>query len=85
MGFSLPVVSFNISYKKPAFYDDELIIRTTINKLPSTKMIFFYETFNLNNDLLNSGEVTLVFVNNITGKPCVAPDILIAKFKEKIK
>ena len=84
MGFALPVVNLNINYKKPAYYDDELTIRTTIKKLPSAKITFYYEMFNANNELLNIGEVVLVFVNKETGKPCFAPEIVINKFKEKL-
>ena len=46
MGFALPVVNMNIKYMKPAFYDDELTIRTTIKELPSAKITFHYETLN---------------------------------------
>ena len=84
MGFALPVVNLNINYKKPAYYDDELTIRTTIKKLPSAKITFYYEMLNANNELLNIGEVVLVFVNKETGKPCFAPKIVINKFKEKL-
>ena len=82
MGFALPVVNLNINYKKPALYDDELIIKTTIKVMPSTKMIFDYETSNKQGDLLNTGEVVLVFVNREIRKPCLAPEIIINKFKE---
>ena len=75
----------NINYKKPAFYDDELIIRTTIKKLPTAKITFDYETFNNAGDLLNFGEVILVFVKKETGKPCYAPEFIINKFKENIR
>jgi len=84
MGFALPVVNMNINYKKPAYYDDELTIRTTIKKLPSAKITFYYEMLNANNELLNIGEVVLVFVNKETGNPCIAPKIVINKFKEKL-
>ena len=84
MGFALPVVNLNINYKKPAYYDDELTIRTTIKELPSAKITFYYEMLNTNNELLNIGEVVLVFVNKETGKPCFAPEIIINKFKEKL-
>ena len=84
MGFALPVVSLNITYKQPAYYDDELIIKTTIKELPSAKIIFYYEMLNANNELLNIGEVVLVFVNKETGKPCFAPEIVINKFKDKL-
>ena len=84
IGFALPVVNLNINYKKPAYYDDELTVRTTIKELPSAKITFYYEMLNANNELLNIGEVVLVFVNKETGKPCFAPEIVINKFKEKL-
>ncbi len=84
MGFALPVVNLNINYKKPAYYDDQLIIRTTIKELPSAKVTFYYKVLNANNELLNIGEVILVFVNKETRKPCSAPEIVINKLKEKL-
>ena len=84
MGFALPVVNLNINYKKPAYYDDELTIRTTIKELPSAKITFYYEMLNTKNELLNIGEVVLVFVNKETGKPCFAPEIVINKLNEKL-
>jgi len=82
MGFALPVVSLSVKYKKPALYDDELTVRTTINRMPSTKIVFDYETFNEDGDLLNTSEVVLVFVNKETGKPCFPPEIIMSKLKK---
>jgi len=84
MGFALPVVNMNINYKKPAFYDDELIIKTTIKEMPSAKITFHYETFNEKRELLNVGEVILVFVNKKSGKPCFAPKVIMSKLEEKL-
>ena len=84
MGFALPVVNLNINYKKPAFYDDELVIKTTIKKMPLVKIVFDYETFNVNGDLLNTGQVILVFINKNTGKPCCAPETIMNQFKRKL-
>ena len=83
MGFILPVVQMNINYKKPAFYDDELIIRTMVRLLPSTKIVFHYETFNEHGDLINTAKVILVFVNKETKRPCLAPSVIIDRFREK--
>ena len=80
MGFALPVVNFNINYKAPALYDDEVIIKTIVKEIPTAKITFNYETFNNVGDLLNIGEVVLVFVNRDTKKPCIAPDIIKNKF-----
>jgi acyl-CoA thioester hydrolase len=84
MGFALPVVNMNIKYKKPAFYDDDLTIRTTIKEFPSAKITFHYETLNEKGELLNVGEVILVFINKKTGKPCFAPEVIMNKIEEKL-
>ena len=39
LGFALPVVNLNINYKKPAFFDDLLTVRTTIKELPSAALL----------------------------------------------
>ena len=78
-GYELPVVSFNIQYKQPAFYDDKITVKTTILKMPSSKITFLYECFNDKNILLNKGEVVLVFVKSDSKKPCRPPAIFIDK------
>ena len=84
MGFALPVVNFNIKYIKPAFYDDELTIRTHINSITPVKICFSYETFNQIGDLLNVGEVGLVFVNKVTSKPTAANQELMNKLAKSV-
>ena len=80
-GCMLPVINFEISYKKPALYDDELNIRTTIKLLPTTKITFEYETYNAENILLYSGKVVLVFVDKSTMKPTLPPKIILEKLE----
>jgi acyl-CoA thioester hydrolase len=82
-GYFLPVVNFEIHYKKPALYDDELSIKTTIKQLPSVRITFYYETYNTEKILLNTGKVVLVFVDKTTKKPCLPPAIITEKLKEK--
>ena len=84
IGFALPVVNMDISYKKPAYYDDELTIKTSIKELPAAKIVFHYETFNSKRELLNIGRVALVFIYKDTGKACLAPKVVINKLKEKL-
>jgi acyl-CoA thioester hydrolase len=73
-GILLPVLEFTIQYKKPAFYDDEITVKTAIKEFPGIRITFHYECFNANQELLNQGKVTLVFVNKQTNKPCQPPD-----------
>ncbi len=81
-GVMLPVYTCTIKYLKPAFYDDLLIIKTTIKELPTAKISFDYEIYNQKNELLNTANTVLVFINVVTNKPCPAPTLFIEKIKK---
>lgn len=81
-GVLLPVLDFQIRYKKPAKYDDVLTVRANIPELPSLKIRFSYETLNDENLLLNEAETTLVFVRRDTMRPMPAPDALIGMLRQ---
>jgi acyl-CoA thioester hydrolase len=72
-GILLPVHSYSIRYFKPALYDDELILKTSIIAMPTARIHFKYEMYNRNGDRLNEGETILVFVNAETKRPCAPP------------
>ena len=72
-GISMPVYDLNSRFIRPAKYDDLLTIRVTIPQLPKTRLMFEYEIFNQDGQLLNAGQTTLVFVRADTGRPCAAP------------
>lgn len=72
-GYLLPVRTFEVNYKRPAHYDDELEIRTIIREFDGVKILFEFETYR-ENDLLNTAKVELVFVNKSSLRPCKAPD-----------
>jgi acyl-CoA thioester hydrolase len=74
-GILMPVIDLNISYKKPAFYDDEVTLITYLKEMPSGYRIKFeYECRNASNQLLNSGSVTLVFIDKQSNKMIKIPD-----------
>jgi acyl-CoA thioester hydrolase len=81
-GIMLPVLTYSIKYFKPAFYDEELTIKTIIKDIPNTRIVFEYECYNDKGILLNKGETSLVFINIQNNKPISAPkdflDLLIA-------
>lgn len=58
----MPVVSMSCRFIRPAYYDEEVKIRTIIDKLPESSIIFRSEILRMNGELINSGEVRLVFV-----------------------
>jgi len=78
----LPVVHFSIDYKRPARYDDLLTVKTTLKKLPSVKIEFYYEIFNESKQLLASASTDLVFIDSTTGKLRKAPEYLIEKINK---
>jgi len=73
VGYLLPVRTFEVNYKRPAHYDDDLEIRTTIREFNGIKILFYFETYRLS-ELLNKAKVELVFVNKSTLRPCEAPE-----------
>jgi acyl-CoA thioester hydrolase len=81
-GVMLPVYTCNVKYMKPAYYDDLLIIKTTVPELPDTRILFRYDIFNEKGEMLNKGETTLVFVNTESGKPCGAPEFFLEKIRK---
>lgn len=78
-GILLPVVDFNVKYKKPAFYDDELIVKCEVTQMPAVKIIFDYSIYRAD-ELLNTAQTTLVFLDESTGKPMKIPTTLATKF-----
>ena len=80
-GVMMPVLELKCKYIKPALYDDELTIKVMIEDKPGVRIIFKYELYNQENVLINLGETTLVFVDIIKNKPCMAPQ----NFMEKIE
>lgn len=81
-GIILPVYTFSVKYFKPAFYDDLLTIKCSINEMPKARITFYYETYNEKDELLNKAEVTLVFIDKKLNKPMPAPKEFIEKIKK---
>jgi acyl-CoA thioester hydrolase len=75
-GILMPVKQFEINYLKPAFYDEELSIKTRIASTPKSRILFQYETFNAKGDLINTAKTELVFIQAASGRPVRIPQIL---------
>lgn len=80
-GIILPVISININYKKSARYDDLITVKTKLVKLPTAKIDFEYEILNVNDEILTTGNTTLVFVNKYTNRPTKCPDYILDKLQ----
>lgn len=78
-GIMLPVVNLNINFKKPALYDELIVVKTKLREKPGLKITVDQEIYNKNNDLLTISEITLVFVNMQTKRPMLCPEDLLLK------
>jgi acyl-CoA thioester hydrolase len=82
-GILMPVINLNVNYKKPALYDDEVRIVTMVKTLPNVRITFEYECYNQLNELLNTGSVTLVFIDKLKNKLTMPPDWFMNAFVSK--
>lgn len=71
-GIMLPVLSVNISYKSPGHYDELLTIKVKLKEKPRVTIVFDYEVFNENMELITTAQVTLAFMNSET-KQAIRP------------
>jgi len=81
-GIMLPVVSLTINYKKPARYDDLLLVKTIFKSQSTVKIDFDYEIYNEKVELLTIGSSTLVFVDIKTGRPTAPPAYINEKLSQ---
>ena len=78
-GVMMPVYENKSRFIAPTLYDDLLTIKTTINSLPSARVVFHYEISNSSEKLVHTGETTLVFVKIENNRLTVAPKDLLEK------
>ncbi|MEW7279264.1 thioesterase family protein [Aquimarina sp. 2201CG1-2-11] len=81
-GIMLPVYTIDFKFKKSAYFDDELIVKTSLKKIPTAKISFDFEIFNTKGELLTTASSTLVFMDSVTKKPIPCPQYLIEKIKK---
>jgi acyl-CoA thioester hydrolase len=75
-GIIMPVMEMHVKYIASAYYDDLLTVRVTIKQPPGARIVFHYQILNQNDKLINEAELTLVFVNEATRRPCRIPQAL---------
>ena len=73
------VKSCNIEYKKPAYLEDELKVRSFVKSITKTSF-FMNQIITKNDDVIVESQVHLVFTNK-DGKPVKIPDEIYSKFK----
>ena len=82
-GVLMPVINLTVNYKKPALYDDEVRIVTMVKEIPGLRITFDYECYNQKDVLLNTGSVTLVFIDKQKNKPMQPPQWFMEGFMKK--
>jgi len=78
-GILLPVIKVTLKYIKPALYDDELIVETVIQSFNGATICFANRLLNEAGELINKAEISLTFINKVTGKPCYPPSFIAEK------
>jgi len=73
-GHLLVVIEVGCKFKRPAYYDDLLTLRTTVARVTHVKIVHRYEVFR-DGVLLAEGHSTLACVDRV-GKPQALPDTL---------
>ncbi len=73
-GHFLVIVDIDCKFKRPAHYDDVLIVRTTVERVTHVKIVHRYEVFK-DGLLLAEGHSTLACVDR-DGKPQALPEML---------
>jgi len=78
-GIIMPVTELKCKYIKPALYDEEITVKVTMETMPSVRIHFRYELFNEKDELINTGETMLVFINQERNRPCLPPSDFLEK------
>ena len=73
------VKSCNIEYKKPAYLEDELNVRSFVKSITKTSF-FMNQVITKREETIVEAQIHLVFVNE-QGKPVKIPDEIYSKFK----
>ena len=77
-GIILPVSKLNVSYLRPAYFDDELVVNVELAELPTSRLIFDY-TIKNKDEVVVTGTTVLAFLNKETKKPVRCPDYMLEK------
>jgi acyl-CoA thioester hydrolase len=84
-GVMSPIIEVNTKYLYPAFYDEILTVKVSLDEIPSARLVIASEVYNEQGRLINKGSVTLGFMNAETRRPCRAPEWFIAALNEYIE
>lgn len=82
MGIIMPVVDIHSRFFHPARYDDLITVKTILKEMPvHHKISFHHEIYNERDELLNTGDISLYFMDARTMKRCEMPMALREKLQ----
>lgn len=73
----LPVVEASVKFLRPAFYDQQIRIVTTLKSLKGARITFSCLAMNNAGDILNEAGITVACVKKSSGRACLPPKRLI--------
>jgi len=79
-GYHLPVLEVAIKYLRPALYDDDLTVVTTLKEKPLLRFTLNYEVYR-GDTLLVTGSTTHAFIGR-EGRPVRPPAYVVARMEE---
>ncbi len=83
LGVIMPVVDIHSRFLRPARYEDLITVKTILKELPlHHKITFHHEIYNEAGELLNTGDVTLYFMQAKDMKRCEMPAVLRDKLEK---
>ena len=83
-GVMMPIVEVNVKYKQPAYYDELIAIRVSVDEMPMARMVFKYEIRGEDGREIAHGSTTLGFIDSITRRPQRVPSWLVDVLKELV-
>ncbi len=67
-GLMTPIVKLTCDYKRPAYYNQEVTVKTRVTESTPVKFVVEYKVYDKNENLLNVGTTTLTWTDRETFK-----------------
>ena len=78
----LPVLHLECRYHLPAYYDENIEIKSILNELPGKMIVFNHELYNEKKQIINTAKIKLFFINMDTQQRVSCPKVLIDNLSE---
>ncbi|MBR1872130.1 MAG: acyl-CoA thioesterase [Bacteroidales bacterium] len=76
-GVTIPVVAVECHYRRPALMGDVLKVTADIDRAPLAKLVIRQAVYNQRGEVCAEGQVTLGFLDKVSGRPVRCPDKLV--------